>query len=217
MKKLIIAPLLIFGLFANENNDTLSKLSPEEHMINHPDSFERYYPIKRDGYMPNIITPDNEKVGIYGGLSLSVDLLNAKNPYINNKNYMLGLGLIAGYNYNKYLALESRLSTSLAYDNGIDLNSWSLFLKPKYELYNNATFYSLLGFGEVNANLINSNDIKVKNKSIQLGVGADYKLGNNFKIFADYIYKGKDSNAKYYNVKTEAKSSSFTTGITYDF
>ncbi len=216
MKKILLAPLLLLALVANETNEQeIKKLSPEEQMIKHPDSFEKYHP--KNGYMPDIITPDEEKSGVYGGLALSSDLLESSNSFLSNKNYMLNLNLIAGYNYNKYVAFESRLSTSLAYDNGVDFSTWSIFVKPKYELYDSMNLYSLIGIGGFDAKSINSKKLKSKKNNLQVGVGADYKLGNNFKIFADYIYMGKDAKAKMYDSQGKTKASSFTTGITYDF
>ncbi len=217
MKKILLAPLFVFALFATENNSSdIKKLSPEEHMINHPDSFEKYYP-RAKGYMPKIITPEEEKSGIYGGLALGSDLLSSKNSFLSNDNYMLNLNLIAGYNYNKYLAFESRVSTSAAYDEGVDFSTWSIFVKPKYEVYKDMNLYSLIGIGGFDGKSINSKKLKTKTTNLHLGVGADYKLGNNFKIFADYVYMGEDSKAKIYNIKGKAKASALTTGITYDF
>jgi len=217
MKKILIAPLLFVALFATEQNNTqLDELSPEEHMIKHPESFEQYHP-RPKGYMPRIITPEGEKSGFYGGLGLSSDLLSSSSSLFSDDNYMLSLNLIAGYNYNRYIAFESRVSTSAGYDDGVDLATWSIFLKPKYELYDNMSLYSLIGVGGFDAQSINSKKLDSNKKSVQLGVGADYKLGKNFKIFADYVYLGEDKDAKIYDNPGKTKATSFTTGITYDF
>ena len=218
MKKIILAPLLLLALYANEDIDdsNISKLSPEEHMIQHPESFDKYHP-KHDGYMPKIITPEEEKFGFYGGLALGLDSLEAKNVFFKLENQMINLNLIAGYNYSENLAFESRLSTSVAEDNGVDFSTWSIFVKPKYELYDSVNLYTLVGVGAFEAKSINSDKTKSKKTALQLGVGADYKLGNNFKVFADYVYMGKDKNGKYDSTNSKIKSSAITTGITYEF
>ena len=176
----------------------------------------------RNAYMPKLITPDNLKSGLYGGLGLSVSALSANtSPSLltskEGNNRMVDLSVVAGYNFNKYLSAESRAMVSSSYDNGVDFKSWGIFLKPKYEIYKDVEMYSLLGVGKIKANNINDNRLKASKADMQLGVGANYKLKNNFKIFADYMYLGKDANGKYNNQPAVMKSSAITTGVTYDF
>jgi opacity protein-like surface antigen len=176
----------------------------------------------RSLYMPRIITPDSLKSGIYGGLGLSVSAMAADTSisYFSQKrgnNRMIDLAVVAGYNFNKYLATESRVIVSAAYENDVDFKSWGLYLKPQYEVYKDLQLYSLIGFGKVSAKNINDDKLKVSKTTPQVGVGANYKLKNNFKVFADYTYLGKDSKAKYNNAPSVIKSSAVTTGITYDF
>ena len=176
----------------------------------------------RNAYMPKLITPDNLKSGLYGGLGLSISALSANtSPSLltskEGNNRMVDLSVVAGYNFNKYLSAESRAMVSSSYDNGVDFKSWGIFLKPKYEIYKDVEMYSLLGVGKIKANNINDNRLKASKTDMQLGVGANYKLKNNFKIFADYMYLGKDANGRYNNQPAVMKSSAITTGVTYDF
>ncbi len=173
----------------------------------------------RSLYMPRIITPDYLKSGVYGGLGISISSLTANSSTIpdKNSNNMVDLSVIAGYNFNKYLAAESRALISNAYDNDVDFKSWGLFLKPKYELYKDLNLYSLVGIGKNSATDINDDKLNMSKASLQLGVGANYKLKNNFKVFADYTYLGKDSKGTYNGKPARLKASAITTGITYDF
>jgi len=176
----------------------------------------------RSLYMPEIITPDALKSGAYAGLGSSLSSLafDTSTSLFSSKNgnyKMADLALIAGYNINKYIAAETRFLVSAAYNDDIDFTNWGLYLKPQYEVYKNLKVYSLLGFGKISAEHINDNNLKVSKTTAQFGVGADYKLIDNFKIFADYTYLGKDNNAKYKNGNSIAKSSAITTGISYDF
>jgi len=174
----------------------------------------------RSLYMPRIITPDSLKSGIYGGLGLSVSAMAADTSisfFSESNNRMVDLAVVAGYNFNKYLATESRVIVSAAYENDVDFKSWGLYLKPQYEVYKDLQLYSLIGFGKVSAKNTNDDRLKVSKTTPQVGVGANYKLKNNFKVFADYTYLGKDSKAKYNNAAAIIKSSAVTTGITYDF
>jgi len=176
----------------------------------------------RSLYMPNIITPDALKSGLYAGLGSSLSSLafntstSLFSPKVGN-NRMIDLALIAGYNINKYIATETRFLVSAAYDNDVDFTNWGLYVKPQYEVYKDLKVYSLLGFGKLSAKNISDNTMKVSKTTAQFGVGADYKLVDNFKIFADYTYLGKDGNAKYNNRNSIAKSSAITTGVSYDF
>ena len=176
----------------------------------------------RSLYMPRVITPESLKSGIYAGLGLSISALaaNTSPSLVSEKagnNRMVDLSLVAGYNFNKYLSAESRALISTAYDNDVDFKSWGLFLKPKYEVYKDLNLYSLVGVGKNSAENINDSKLKMSKAALQIGVGANYKLKNNFKVFADYTYLGKDSKGKYNNNPAVMKASAITTGVTYDF
>jgi predicted porin len=208
MKKIALISVLFLSL-ANASSEPIKEkqeLSPEERMI----------------YMPDIITPEELKSGIYGGLGLSLSSLssNGSTSLFSAKkgnNRMIDLAVLAGYNINKYLSAETRALISTAYDDSIDFKSWGVYLKPQYEVYKDVKIYSLIGYGTLDASQTTQEGTKVSSAVAQVGVGADYKLGKNFKLFADYLYMGEDSNALYKNKKTTMKSSAITTGITYDF
>ncbi len=200
MKKILLVFLLLFSfLYAQE--DANKSLSPEEKMI----------------YAPDIIAKGNQKSGFYAGLGLAQGLLHFDSSLMENKNYMLDLAVISGYNINEYLDAEGRVLLSIGYDNGVDYHSWGLFLKPKYEIYKNIDLYSLIGYGSFKAVGIDDKRINMKHSGVQVGIGANYKLKDNFKIFADYIYMGKDGSALYKANRGSTKSSALTAGISYDF
>jgi predicted porin len=212
MKKItLLTALLVSMVFAEGNSskysdEEIANMSPEEKML----------------YMPDIVTPDDQKSGIYAGLGLAASSLSANGSTSifsskKDNNKMLDLAILAGYNFNEYLSAETRAIISTAYDDSVDFRSWGLYLKPQYEMYKDLKVYSLIGYGSIDAKNINSKSLRAKSGTAQVGVGADYKLGNNFKLFADYIYLGSDDSAKYNNTKAKMKSSAITTGITYDF
>jgi len=171
----------------------------------------------RDGYMPNITTPEYAKSGIYGGLGLGVNGFKATSSTLSKKINMLTFSMLAGYNINEYLAAESRASISIANDDSINYSNIALYLKPQYDVYDGLTLYSLLGFGKMGASSAVTDATKASKTSLQIGFGANYSLPNNFKIFADYTFIGKDGKGKYNNTPATIKSGAFTSGITYDF
>jgi len=203
LKSLFFISILVVVVSANENNET-------------KDSFERASTNNHKGFMPRLITPDPLKSGIYGGLALSAGLVNYITNH-DNDNTSLDLSLITGYNFNNYLATEGRATISIANDNKIDYKKLSLFLKPKYEVYDGLNVYSLIGIGKVDAKSVGSNETKSSKTSMQLGAGIDYKLENNFKLFADYTYLGNHKGAKFKNKPATLKSAALTAGISYDF
>ena len=225
MKKEIIILLIATLTLSAENANNKAQVIDTEPVMDSYTKAEAPKPSDskdRSNYMPRLITPENLKSGIYGGFGLGAAALgfNTSPSLFGDKtgnNAMIDLSVIAGYNYNKYLALEARTKVSAAYDNRLDVTGASIFFKPKYEVYKNIDLYSLIGYGVVKAEQVNSSDTKAKSKGAQIGVGANYNIGKNFKVFADYLYLGKDSNAKYNNAKSIMKSSAITGGITYDF
>ncbi len=212
-RHIILISTILIALYGNNNEVTSIEPVIDLGDSNSSKKVSKYTP----GYMPRIITPENLKSGVYGGLGLSASWIEFSNSIESTTNKMLDLLIVAGYNYNKYLALESRARVSAAYDNGLDVTAISFFVKPKYEINNKIETYALIGYGQTKAKEINSNATKGKINSAQIGIGADYKLGNNFKLFTDFLYHGKDKDAKYNNIKSIMKSSSITGGITYDF
>jgi len=210
-KSLYIVLFLATVTYANtlsDSNDTKDEFVPAENK-----NVSNLKSKIRDGYMPNIITPDKLKSGIYGGLGLGANQLK----FDSDSNTLTTLSLVAGYNFNSYIATESRVMISVANSKSIDYKNLSIYLKPKYEVTSGLDIYSLIGFGKVKANSINDKSTKSSKGTMQYGIGAGYKLENNFKIFADYTYLGKDANAKYKNSPSVMKSGSLTAGVTYDF
>ncbi len=207
-KYLISTALLSTLLFAQNNSTNSDTLGDDGKPLKVKD---------REGYMPNIVTPEYAKSGVYGGLGLGANSFKAQTSYSSNKINMLTLSLLAGYNINEYLAAESRASISIANDDSINYSNLAIYLKPQYDVYEGLTLYSLLGFGKMAASSAVTKATDASKTSLQLGFGANYTLPNNFKIFADYTFLGKDGKAKYKNNPASIKSGAFTSGITYDF
>ncbi len=212
MVKRVIGTLALIATLAysqgSDSNDSYSQLGDDGKPLKVKD---------RDGYMPNIITPEYAKSGIYGGLGLGVINFSAKGDQVSSTKNMTSLSLLAGYNINEYLAAESRASISIANDDNINFKSIGIYLKPQYNLYDDLSIYSLLGFGRTSAQSALTYETDAAKTSFQLGFGADYKLPNNFKFFADYTFMGTDKKAKYKNNPASIKTGAFTSGISYEF
>ena len=79
---------------------------------------------------------------------------------IATQDETLGLTGIIGYEYNRYIAIEGRVSKSMWERDYADVTTWSIFLKPQYQFRDDDeigrtddgfwTVYALLGFGNSN-------------------------------------------------------------------
>ena len=111
------------------------------------------------------------------------------------------IGLV-GYNYNEYLAFEVRVGTTVGSADYADVDTYSIFVKPQYPVSEDFTVYGLLGFGQVN---VDGNDGDtpaapsvvgqeiLSESAFQWGLGLDYKIYEDFSIFADYTILASDA------------------------
>jgi opacity protein-like surface antigen len=122
-------------------------------------------------------------------------------------------GIITGYQYNKYFALEARLntgvsgySTSLTFNQASDINykedidsQASLSIKLSYPIDKSINLYVLAGYTttkiKMNRSMIitDSNgavifpyDFKTTYSGSSYGVGLNYQLNERFNLFIDY-------------------------------
>ena len=100
-----------------------------------------------------------------------------------------GIGLLAGYNFNEYFAVEGRFNQTLGdlnVDNGTDrgdLANIALYLKPQYLVANIFTLYGLLGYGQVTLDDSISDQSET---SLQYGAGVSIMATDNVGIYVDY-------------------------------
>jgi len=112
-----------------------------------------------------------------------------------------GLTLMVGYNYNEYLALETRVSKSLFKEDYADEYHISFFLKPQYRFRDKDnyekdyfTVYTLLGIGYVHVELTDGNtpgateslgNTLIDNWMFQYGVGVSYTFVDDKHLDSD--------------------------------
>lgn len=151
-------------------------------------------------------------------------------------------GAIAGYQFNEFFAIETRISTgtsgvSRAYDTpqvplgnyseDIDLQT-SLSIKVSYPIYNSLNLYGLIGYTntkiEINGlasindsenNIIGSTPFKSDESEggLSFGIGVNYQFNENVGIFVDYkVLPDFEPNS---NISESWRST--TVGVTYAF
>ena len=163
-------------------------------------------------------------------LGLGASALKLDNDNTKETFEATALTITAGYDYNKYLALEGRYSRSLgkvSYDKGTsananisdypaDFTNIALYLKPKYEV-EKFTAYALLGYGEVELTNIPQGGVDRAEAGFQWGLGLGYDITDNITVFADYtnLYEGKGFN--YIATNSDITVDAVTVGFSYKF
>ena len=168
---------------------------------------------------PIIVEDDsNFYVGVaYSYVDAEIDAEQTGNAYT----------LLAGYNYNKYIAIEGRYTatvgdmdiendkSSLNHSDGeIDreVESYGIFLKPQYPIGDAFSVYALLGYGSVTARTTDES-------GFQWGLGAKYAITDSIDVFVDYtsLYDGDMNNVVDSDLIWDSQITSTNVGLTYNF
>ena len=125
----------------------------------------------------------------------------------------------AGYNFNEYVAVEGRYTTSFTHEDIIEMDGWSLFVKPQYPVTEDFNIYALLGFGGVNLDSVTASVVDVDDTGFQWGLGANYDITENIAIFADYTNLANDMDGYFYTSPDliQVDVDTFNIGLTYKF
>lgn len=116
----------------------------------------------------------------------------------------------AGYQINKYFAIEGRFWTSIGdgdrsvkgsryydYDGSYtfnesgsvedgDFTAYGIYVKPMYPVTDALTLYGLLGYGNVTIGDVDGDWLD--DNDFHWGAGASYALTENLSVFADYVH-----------------------------
>lgn len=173
-----------------------------------------------------VFVPDesNFYVGLgYSYMALEIDFNDPRDTKVDITGN--AYTLLAGYNFNKYIAVEGRYSATVG-DLSFEVNGGSeedvdgkisniaLYLKPMYPV-GGVTLYGLLGYGKVT--LDNGYD-KDSENSFQWGLGASYAVNDDIGVFVDYTRLYDDKNfAGWGDDQTDVLLDSINVGVTYKF
>ena len=132
--------------------------------------------------------------------------------------------LMAGYEFNQYIAVEGRYMTSVFDEDVLTRDSWGIYAKPTYPVNDAFSVYALLGYGGLTVDgkgsaLIPANRSDVDDSGFQWGLGGSYAATENISIFADYVSIATDMDADIFmgSLLKEVSSDAFTLGVTYNF
>lgn len=136
--------------------------------------------------------------------------------------------LSAGYQFNKYIALEGRYRPSFTEasipgegDISLDLTNLAFYVKPIYPIDNTGlSVYALLGYGQsvLDISLTGMGGEKIKDESFQWGLGFSYSIDSHVDLFADYsVSFDKDGFDDMPNDAISVKVDAYTFGLSYKF
>ena len=178
----------------------------------------------------NGIAPESEIIpiavepaltGFYAGLGYSCLQMDLNEPVNIDIRAMTAISINAGYNFNKYFAIEGRYSVSLGdldidtmnteRSEAWDMSNIGLYLKPQYSI-DSFTLYGLLGYGQFTFD----NDASYSVDGFQYGVGISMMATDNIDVYIDYrrLYDDEDFDGLSIN---EVVANSYTVGINYHF
>jgi len=162
------------------------------------------------------------KSGFYASLALAATSTRESDTSLNffseedGQDRMGNFTLTAGYDFNKYVAVEGRFTTSFTKEEITEMQGFSIFVKPQYPITKKFSVYGLLGFGSVKLEGVDNTDVDVDDNGFQWGLGASYAINDDFSIYADYTSLAKDMDGTYLTQRS-ADTDALTIGITYNF
>jgi len=187
---------------------------------------------------PEVVVPvvlDEENTGgLYASLGIVYSRVYATNSAwlrrVDTQDQVLAVSGSLGYEFNKYLAAEGRITKSFYQQDYADLTAYSLFLKPQYPISEKMDIYALLGYGLVQVKGTTRGTVaatpgaSILNQSgFQWGLGLSYVLNDKLDIFMDYtrLRRSGRINSRLTvpdaNVYTELNVDALTTGMIYHF
>jgi len=170
-----------------------------------------------------VVTDEVDTSSFYVGLALSavstrdaavsMDIFNAK----AGQDRLGNLTFQAGYNFNEYVAVEGRYTTTIADDDAVEMDGWSIFVKPQYPVTEDFNIYALLGFGGITMDPTTLKYVDVDDSGFQWGLGASYDFTENISVFFDYTNLANDMDGIYWDGALQIDADAFNLGLTYKF
>ncbi len=173
---------------------------------------------------PVVVIPMAEELsGFYAGLGLSA--VSSRDAAVSmdffdgkaGQDRLGNVSFLAGYNYNEYIAVEGRYTTTFSDEDLVEMDGWSLFAKPQYPVSEDFSVYALLGFGGVTMDGVNGSGVDVDETGFQWGVGLNYLATENISVFVDYTSLANDMDGIYWNGALEVDADAITLGVNYLF
>ena len=127
--------------------------------------------------------------------------------------------LQAGYEFNPYVAVEARYSTSVMSVDSVERDVWGIYVKPQYPVGEGMNIYALLGYGGMTLDGKDGANVDLDDTGFQWGIGLSYDMTHNVALFVDYVNAANDMEADAYPGigSNDISSDALTVGVTYKF
>ena len=175
---------------------------------------------------PKVIIPvvvEEESSNFYAGLGLTAVSTRDADFSVDwggdatRQDRLGNVSLLAGYDFNEYIAVEGRYTTSFSHEDSVEMSGWSIFAKPQYPVSEDFSIYALLGFGGVILDGVDGAVVDVDDTGFQWGLGASYMVMENISLFADYTWLANDMDGLFFNGAVQVDVDAFTIGVNYHF
>ena len=169
-----------------------------------------------------IVEVEEVKSGLYAGLGISA--ISTRDGSLNffdeepRQDRTGNLLVLAGYEFNPYVAVEGRYSTYIAEEDILNSDTWGVYLKPQYPVNEDFKLYALVGFGGIDAEGVNGADVDVDDSGFQWGLGGSYAMTETVSVFFDYVSLVTDAESNsFLGSPADVDSDALTLGVTYNF
>ncbi|MDM5262624.1 porin family protein [Sulfurovum sp. XTW-4] len=159
----------------------------------------------------------NFYVGVgFAWLSTGTDSIDFFNNH-SDRDRTGNLLVLAGYEFNEYMAVEGRYSTYMFDEDSINSDTWGIYAKPQYPVNEEWNLYALLGFGGMTVDGIDGKDIDVDDSGFQWGLGVNYAYSEDIGFFVDFVSIANGMGGTWYGTVEDVDTDAITAGITYNF
>lgn len=173
---------------------------------------------------PVEIIPVEDNSGFYVGLGLSAVITyedGVSRSFFESTSGQERTGdlvLLAGYDFNDYIAVEARYLTTFTHDDILERSMWAVYAKPQYPVTEEFSIYALLGYGNYQLDAINNSGIDIDESGFQWGFGMSYEVMEDVSLFVDYVSIANDVDVPlFFNSDVSISSDAVTAGVTYKF
>lgn len=129
--------------------------------------------------------------------------------------------VLAGYEFNEYIAVEGRYSTYIFDEDSINSDTWGIYVKPQYPVNEDINVYALVGLGGTTIDGIDGNNIDFDDNDFQWGLGLSHDFSADFlkdmAVFIDYTSIANGISGTWNGTSEDVDSDAITVGVTYKF
>lgn len=168
-----------------------------------------------------VAAPVADNSGFYAGIgaaSLRFGWDDFETTDTDFRYSVYGVNLLAGYQFNQYVAVEGRYTMNVEdwFDENVDSTNIGLYVKPMYAVNDVFTVYGLLGYGQLK---FEDDYDSSSDSGFQWGIGASATVTDNISAFVDYtrLWDDNEFDGDEWDEGGDFVFDVITVGLTYKF